>query len=84
MAMSGVAAADGQVQSEMRMMCQTGAVVRDNEGLASTNPHQGCPGITASIIGLGAMTNFYLATHARYIVTLELKLCVFPLHGDFR
>ena len=74
--MSGVAAADGQVQIEMRMMCQTGAV--DNEGLASTNPHRGCPGITASIIGLGAMTYFYLATHVRYIFTLEPKLCVSP------
>lgn len=48
-AIFGVAAADGQVQIEMRMMCQTGAVARDNEGLAFTNPHRGCPGITASI-----------------------------------
>lgn len=47
--MYGVAAADGQVQIEMRVMCQTGAVARTYEGLAFTNPYRGCPRITASI-----------------------------------
>ena len=81
MAMSGFAAADGQVQIEMQMMCQTGALARNNEGLASTNPYRGCPGITASVIGLGVMTNCYLATHARYMTTLKPKLCVSPCIG---
>ena len=74
--MLGVAAADGQVQIEMGMICQTSAVVRDNEGLASTNPYRGCPGITASHHQACAMTNCYLTIHTRYTTSLGLNLRV--------
>lgn len=49
-AMFGVAAADGQVQIEMcsDVSARCSTLVRDDEGLAFTNPYRGRPGITAS------------------------------------
>ena len=84
MAISGVAATDGQVQIEMGMMCQTGAVARDNEGLVSTNPHWGCPGITASMHRtwrndeLLPCNSRAIPNHAR-----AETMCG-PLHGGFQ
>ena len=84
MAISGVAAADGQVQIEMRMMCQTGAVARDNEVLVSTNPHWGCPGITASIHRAWRNDELLPCDPRAIPNQFRAKTMCVPLHGGFQ
>ena len=63
-------------------MCQPGAVVGDNDGLASTNPQRGCSGITASshqtyTYGLVVLcTPYNPAIPTRYTISLELELLI--------
>lgn len=65
----GVAA---DVQIAMWLMCQPGAVVRDNEGLAFTNSYRGCPGITASLQNLAQ----WRTITSRHTISLGLGLRV--------